>query len=644
MSEALSLTLIDADVGQAVAGYAILFDGETINLNEVGHNLSIRANCDPCKVGSVLWSIDGVAFFTDNTFPFAIRGTTQLPDCKYTPWSPGVGTFVITATPYDGSNATGAAGTPITVTLTFTETSTAPGGTEGWTSFLETGDTKKIYVSSSGSDSNTGLSEVQAVATLAKAKTLLRGDGNPDWILLKRGDTWTENFAAWSQSGKSVEEPVLISYYGASGDPPQINSTSGFTCHGTKALSFIAITGIDFTILAKDPADGSFDPAVAQKHWVPVRVAAPVDGFLFEGCWLSYGAMEVIAEVKNLRIRRNVFKVNYVQNQDLTKSAGYKAHNIYISNRGEPFVVEENIFDYGGWHPTLTAAGRLILAHNLYCDVGCGPALVRRNVFCRGSLNGCMTRGGGVQENNLFVECAAVGVIGSRPSSMIDNVCLSGADISPTLPRGFGYEARRCPTVLLAGNVIANKASGVGGGSSFTMEYRSTEGWHVGDPPLPLLPNPQITIRNNIIYNWHGSIRIKIFDGRLTMTDNVFNDSSEGAPVNMDVTLGSGGAVLEITGNKWFSNASSSQRMKLNGSAISFATWQQRTGDTSQFVQQTYSDPTRTVERYNDEVLAGAADLDDFMDAAKLMWRENWDEDYTAPVVNNWIRAGFVPT
>ena len=44
----------------------------------------------------------------------------------------------------------------------------------GWSTFTESVDTVKIYVSTSGSDTNDGLTTSTPVATPAKAKTLIR--------------------------------------------------------------------------------------------------------------------------------------------------------------------------------------------------------------------------------------------------------------------------------------------------------------------------------------------------------------------------------------------------------------------------------------------------------------------------------------
>ena len=75
-----------------------------------------------------------------------------------------------------------------------------------------------IYVSSStGSDTNNGQTVSTPVQTLAKGISLLRS-GYPDWLLLKRGDTWTaapgaDLFGFFPASGASATAPMVIGSY-----------------------------------------------------------------------------------------------------------------------------------------------------------------------------------------------------------------------------------------------------------------------------------------------------------------------------------------------------------------------------------------------------------------------------------------------
>ncbi len=99
---------------------------------------------------------------------------------------------------------------------------------DGWTIFTPSADTRLLYVSSSAGDDAAGVAyaaadaavgadpfrpvgPVHAFKTIAAAQKLAR-EGFPDWVLLKRGDSWRENPGV--RSGRSASEPSLIAAYG----------------------------------------------------------------------------------------------------------------------------------------------------------------------------------------------------------------------------------------------------------------------------------------------------------------------------------------------------------------------------------------------------------------------------------------------
>src|SRR5262249_1136027 len=96
----------------------------------------------------------------------------------------------------------------------------------GWTTFNnQTGPT--IYVSTTtGNDSNNGLTPGAAVSTIARGLALLQQDG-ADSLLLKAGDTWVnQEFGYLNFSGQSASHPILISSYG-NGAAPLIETPNG---------------------------------------------------------------------------------------------------------------------------------------------------------------------------------------------------------------------------------------------------------------------------------------------------------------------------------------------------------------------------------------------------------------------------------
>lgn len=79
------------------------------------------------------------------------------------------------------------------------------------------------YVSTSGSDSNNGLSATAPFKTLAKAASMVTGAG--DSILLKRGDQWVGEGISLAGKQGTASNPIVISAYGTGADPVIISNT-----------------------------------------------------------------------------------------------------------------------------------------------------------------------------------------------------------------------------------------------------------------------------------------------------------------------------------------------------------------------------------------------------------------------------------
>src|SRR5439155_25190695 len=169
----------------------------------------------------------------------------------------------------------------------------------GWTVVNPSTDTQVIYVSSSqGNDANTGLSTVSPVKTLVKGLSLLR-DGMPDWLLLRRGDTFnaTSDFPVWlTKSGRSPDEPLLVSAYGQ-GNRPLLETGLEYgirTMNG--AVNSVAIIGLSFHGSSAD-ASGVF--------WL-----SPTSNMLIEDCSFDNFGNGMVFEGNgrraNVSIRRSV--------------------------------------------------------------------------------------------------------------------------------------------------------------------------------------------------------------------------------------------------------------------------------------------------------------------------------------------------
>jgi len=122
-----SLTLINADTDQPIAGYDPMPSNTPLNLAALPtRNLNIRANTNPALVGSVRFNYDGNAGYRiESVAPYAIGSdvlVNNIPD--YNAWTPAVGSHALTITPYTQSGAAGTAGTALTFAFTVTDTPT----------------------------------------------------------------------------------------------------------------------------------------------------------------------------------------------------------------------------------------------------------------------------------------------------------------------------------------------------------------------------------------------------------------------------------------------------------------------------------------------------------------------------------------
>ena len=108
-----SFTLLNATTDLEIG---TLTDGDAINLAELnGDPINVRANTSPATVGSVVFTLQGTPFRTENAAPYALVGNSGN---DYYPWSPSPGDYELQATPFSQSKGLGTAGSTLTVTFT----------------------------------------------------------------------------------------------------------------------------------------------------------------------------------------------------------------------------------------------------------------------------------------------------------------------------------------------------------------------------------------------------------------------------------------------------------------------------------------------------------------------------------------------
>ncbi|HKS16124.1 MAG TPA: hypothetical protein VJU16_02370, partial [Planctomycetota bacterium] len=282
-----------------------------------------------------------------------------------------------------------------------------------WTTLSPSGDTRTIYVSdSAGDDTQDGLTEPTAKKTIAAGKALLR-TGFPDWLLLKAGDTFTDqSIGGWALSGRSVSEPMVVGSYGT-GDRPLIQTG---TAHGVAttgaSVSHVAFVGLHLTPHSYTGTQGS-----SGMVWLAVSDDILVEDCLFEGFrdGLVVQAFDgPVGSIKDFRIRRSVIVESWASG---SFSQGLFAYGIY------GLLVEDCLFDHNGWKEGPGGSPPTIFNQNTYVH-DCSNVTMRGNLVLRAANLGNKFRSdntggsrGMLIEDNVYIEGAVAISCGGNSSS-----------------------------------------------------------------------------------------------------------------------------------------------------------------------------------------------------------------------------------
>ncbi len=244
-------------------------------------------------------------------------------------------------------------------------------GAAAWTTgTLAPGD-RIIYCSNDGDDGDDGLTLVTAVATIEHGISLLR-DGRGDWLLLRKGDTWTEGNQV-TRSGRSASEPIIISCYDEDGDTSVFNPATGaarplIKIDETTGDGFVSqgggpdagtggehvfYIGLDLYAHKRDPDSPSYDFTMAGEDHVVNGIALlnPFSSNLIEDCRIRFFCQNIGFQGKvidrgytfssGVRVRRSVVTDAY----RITANGGNGMEWSGVND----VVIEENVFDHNGY-------------------------------------------------------------------------------------------------------------------------------------------------------------------------------------------------------------------------------------------------------------------------------------------------------
>lgn len=496
---------------------------------------------------------------------------------------------------------------------------------DGWTVFTASPDTRKVYVSSSsGSDSNDGLSPATAKQTIAAGRNLIR-DGYPDWLLLKCGDTWNTGIGNWQTRGRSPTEPQLISSYGT-GARPLVSSGSGngLDLAGQIPCANLSIFNIHFR--------GREGAETSSPHGLRILTAGP--NLLVEGCYFehffngitiqSYGTPN---RFTNVRLRRNVVTENYAVDAGHTQGA-------FLSGIDD-LLIEENIFHHNGWSETRPhATGRTIYRHCIYIQSDCSGIENLNNFYLEGSATGISQRSGGLIEGNIVARNpVGIGVSNGPSITCRNNLIMEGANIDTSNPRGWAIHSHSSPSITLQSNIAAHNLGDQPAGFDL-----ANSGGYTG------MTDFQAT--DNITYNWKAGIGV---GGPLTtistiqVVGNILQESTANARLISHSEMAQLPRVSAAGNNRLFNTTSNASHTWVAGTPYSLAYWMSQVGDSTSAVAQTsLRDPSRTIATYHAHI-GRTGTYQAFVQELLRQAPANWRSLYTTQTVREWIAAGYQP-
>lgn len=451
-----------------------------------------------------------------------------------------------------------------------------------------------VYVSSSaGDDDGGGASPARPVKTLARGYSLLR-DGRPDQLLLKRGDTWGESLR-WNKSGLA-SDPIIVGAYGE-GPGPKLH-TAG-TAFNLDQGDVHSVAWQDLHLAARPYGErdtGAYG----------IRVVVGGASLTVQRCRIE-GYRENLAFAPPTRAdraeQRTLVNIRIQDNLILdawSVTGGFSGQGLFCDNV-DGLLLEGNVFDHNGWSETVPGAWRNQFRHNVYQSERVRRAVTRRNVFSRAASHGIQMRGGGVLEENLFVDNAIGATVCGADSTCRRNVFVGGTDISDKLPRGRGLTVESA-LALVEENLFAHKGGSEGVRSEGAIFLQASD--HT--PPGGV----SAILRGNLVWDWYGNA-VDCLGGVIAL-EAVGNDFVITGKNRRIVNLKTVPPKLQLGGNRyWSDDAPPTGWMRRGADTVPLDAFSAAAGDaTSRAERPAYPDPGRSVPAdFFELARAGRADV-----------------------------------
>lgn len=499
----------------------------------------------------------------------------------------------------------------------------------GWYAVPASADSRQIYVSPTGSDSNPG-TQSQPKATPAAGMALLRS-GFPDRLFLERGGTYPSFLTAWQLNGRGPTEPIVVGAYGT-GARPIISAAGGqgfgrqYRSSGDQNHRYIVLAGLDFQQSGSSGGEtGFWWLGGGTDVWVEdCRFAGFSEGITIQG----FNGFNV----NDLVIRRCVVVDSKVPSG---KSQGLYLHQ--VAN----VLVSECVIDRNGYIGSGFGTSS-IFNHNLYTSTESTGVVFYENISTRAGSDGVKLRAGGLIYGNFFLQNPINIKSGwddaddpaprtNGQTLIAKNVILGASDILPSSSRGWGIVVANGVGGGVLDNIVAN-ATGLQGtalhldGTYFTIGINGFD------------------VRNNTFYepgNDNGGA--VMFEGTLTQlrgvafTGNIVDETGTSEPLIRHFSTPVSGQFRESANNKFDGNGG----YLFGTTSRTFAQWKTGVGDTTSTEEAVdFLDETRDVADYMTALsLTGTESA--WFTAIRAQRNGSWSSSLAARATCDYFRAGF---
>ena len=518
-----------------------------LNNSLVNGTININATAsDNIGVASVIFSIDGTMTANDTLSPYTTTWDTTAASN---------GQHNITTTAYDTSGNNATSTISITVNSTY----------------------NKYYVSSSnGSDSNDGLSPATAWKTFAKTSSVLSGNANPgDTILLKRGDSWDEEFSI--KLVGTVSNPVIIDAYGTGAKPIIYGDCHTNSWQAVNAnVSSLNISYANGLAVYENGSWLTEDSEVDYSSGLSANISA-----LRSGHWFLYwlGSLQqvyvypstpgtsdlLVIRDENMHISSGSSYIN-ISNINLTRSnhgiAVWSSNNINLKNDDGSYMLQYSYYyDHSNNSVIENCTSYMTRDSSIYMWYGQG-FVIRNNDF------------GNIQSNILgtynVMEASVVG-LGRITSSLVERNYLHDAEQWSA----FDWEMNDNVTVRYNYMYHASISTPYGDGVKVygniaDLNWLGTptdSGSGTGITTTDDTPNGTLIIYNNVLYRAHSAQEKVTANGKVKFRNNIFVQYNNNEPMTEVMPAAVANNSFDSDYNIFYVMDSSTPHFNWNGSS-----------------------------------------------------------------------------